>query len=668
MKRLRTPAALAGWAIVPVALSFSLHAQEPPRPDTTRADTARLAPVVVTATRIPVALNAPIAPVSVITGEELRARGITSLADALRAVPGAVVTPSGSFGATTSLFLRGGESDYVRVLVDGIPVNDPGGVFDLSALSTDNIDRIEVVRGPVSVLYGSEAVTGVVQVFTRRGESGPRLQAAARGGSHGSLDAGATVLGGGEEGGVPSYSIGAAHHTTDGILPFNNRYYNTVVSGAGRLAFGAWTDVQLSLRGSRSRYHYPTNSFGALTDSNAFRDSERLALGFEVGHRFTPRVDARLTLSSSQVDARNDDRSDSPGDTLGSYGFISHADVYRRSVGARVNVRLMENGVLTLGAEHERQRETSSFESLSEFGPFAASFRARRRNTAGYAQLVGDLGERISYSAGLRHDDNQRFGPFTTYRVSVGAEVAPATRLRAALGAAFKEPSFLESFAGSGLQENRDLEPERSRSWELGVERDVLSDRLRLAATYFDQRFRDLIQFTPLPAGTGFFGTFRNLPAARSRGVELQSRLTTAPGLSAGASYTWLRTRVTDAGAGATTDSTFVSGERLLRRPTHLASLDLGYTSAARGSIALAANYVGKRDDLDFSKFPAPRIVLPAYTRVDLSAEAWITRRTRATPLALTVRIENLFDESYEPVYNFRAPGRTILAGARVGR
>src|SRR5437867_8978759 len=162
------------------ALLFAiLQAQQP-------TDTARLSPIVVTADRLPIPAAAVPAAVTVLSGAALRAQGIRTVADALRTVPGATVVASGSFGAQTSLFVRGGESDYVKVLIDGVPQNQPGGAFDFADLTTDNVDRIEIVRGPASVLYGSDAVTGVIQIFTRTGSGAPRVTAAARAGTYGS--------------------------------------------------------------------------------------------------------------------------------------------------------------------------------------------------------------------------------------------------------------------------------------------------------------------------------------------------------------------------------------------------------------------------------------------------------------------------------------------------
>src|SRR5690606_10316950 len=183
----RSVAAVAAFVCM-AALPAAAGAQQP-------GDAMRLDTLVVTGSTVTVPLTATSTGVTVITGEALRARGVQHVADALRAVPGLAVVQSGPLGSVTSLFLRGGESDYVQVLIDGVPVNEPGGRADLANLSTTNIERIEVVRGPGSVLYGSDAVTGVVQIFTREGRGTPRLDAEVRGGSHGSLGYEAGVQG-----------------------------------------------------------------------------------------------------------------------------------------------------------------------------------------------------------------------------------------------------------------------------------------------------------------------------------------------------------------------------------------------------------------------------------------------------------------------------------------
>src|SRR4051812_11684607 len=192
-------------------------------------DTGRLGTVVVSASKVPRPADALTQAVTVLSGDDLRARGVTRVTDALREVPGAMLVQSGSYGALTSLFLRGGESRYTKVLIDGVPVNAPGGSFDFSHLTTDNIDRIEIVRGPASVLYGADAVTGIVQIFTRRGSPDRKLSLGGRGGTYHSLDVDADASGPSPLG---AFSLGAARHSTDGVLPFNNQYLNGTLSSA----------------------------------------------------------------------------------------------------------------------------------------------------------------------------------------------------------------------------------------------------------------------------------------------------------------------------------------------------------------------------------------------------------------------------------------------------
>src|SRR5918999_1518154 len=208
----RRRSAMRGTRVVAVAISVTsligpLSAQE-------SQDTTRLRELVVTATRLPTSPDAVVASVTIIRGEELRARGIQFVHDALRDVPGAAVIQGGSYGGVTSVFLRGGESDYIKVLVDGVPVNQSGGAYNWANLTTDNVERIEILRGPASVIYGSDAVTGVVQVFTRGGVAGLDLEGGAEAGTFGTL-AGHAALRGGSE--LVSYSADVSRISTDGV-------------------------------------------------------------------------------------------------------------------------------------------------------------------------------------------------------------------------------------------------------------------------------------------------------------------------------------------------------------------------------------------------------------------------------------------------------------------
>ncbi len=208
---------------------FASAAKAQDRPISSR-DT--LSAVVVTATRVPVMTAAPTASVTVLRGDDLRAQGITRVLDALRLVPGADIVASGPIGSQASLFMRGGNSNYVRVLVDGVPVNDAGGTFDFSTLGTDNIDRIEIVRGPASVIYGSDAMTGVIQIFTKDGRGPTATSALVGGGSRGEVRGDLAFRGGSATSG---YSLSGAHEASNGTYAFNNGFRNDDMSGALRL-------------------------------------------------------------------------------------------------------------------------------------------------------------------------------------------------------------------------------------------------------------------------------------------------------------------------------------------------------------------------------------------------------------------------------------------------
>lgn len=669
MRTLRRPSkAGAVGAVVPrpaAALSLLLALARPARAqEPGAADTVRIEELVVTATRTAVPQAAVPAAVTVVRGDVLRARGVAHVLDALRALPGIAVVQSGSFGGTTSLFIRGGESDYVQVLVDGVPLNEPGGRADLAHLSTDNIERIEVVRGPASVLYGSDAVGGVIQIFTRGGRGRPHAGAAIRGGSHGTLDYGAEVAG---EAGIAGYSFSASRFATDGVYAYNNEYRNDALSGRVRIAPDARTEASLSLRYNDSEFHYPTDGAGNLVDRNAVQLEERVAFSLEVGRHLTERLEARVLATASEIDGAIRDGQDDAADTLGLFAYRSRSDVHRRALDVRANYRVSAAALLTAGVELEDQALESRVEYDASWGPGADAFDAGRANRGYYAQALLGPARALSLVLGARLDDNEAFGTFDTYRAGIAYRPAGGTRLRAAAGTAFKEPTFYENFAQGFARGNPALRPERSRSWEAGLDQALPGERLVLSATYFDQRFRDVIQYTPLPPDPAAPNYF-NVAEATAAGVELEARLSPLPGLAATVAYTFLDTEVADAGFESGPDAEFVQGRPLVRRPAHAARLDVRYAPRGRGSVDVAVRYVGDRDDLDFSGPSARRTTLPAHVVADLGAALALLRPEGRRPaVSALLRIDNIFDETYEEIVNFPARGRTLLFGARVG-
>jgi vitamin B12 transporter len=566
-------------------------------------------------------------------------------------VPGAHVVQGGPFGAATSLFLRGGESDYVKVLVDGAPVNQPGGFYDFGSLTTDNVERIEVLRGPASVLYGSDAITGVVQIVTRSGGDGLRVSAAGEGGSFGSARWEASALGGGE---ALDWSASLSRLTSNGTYEFNNEYRNTVATGRLGAALGDRTTVGLSGHYHDALYHFPTDFTGAPVDLNQFTTDETATFALDATHRFSQTVDGLLLLARSDIENGYENPADPPADP--ETGSSDQVSTDRTSADARLRLRLPAGIEGFAGGSFEAQRQgvANAFEDRDNWGV--------------YAQASALPVSRLQLTASGRMDENERFGTFWTWRAAALAFASPTTRLRASAGSGFKEPSFFENFDTPFSIGNPDLRPERTVSVEAGIEQDLFRGVARVGVTGFVQHFRDLIQYTfvpPEPGGPNYF----NVAAADANGVEavLQAGAGTARGTL---SYTHLWTEVTDAGFDAGEAATFVEGERLLRRPDDAVSAVLETTVAERARLGATLTWSGPRDDIQFGQFPEPnqRVELPSYTTLDLSGVVTVLVERRGRPgLELTARVENVLDEQYEQSVGFPARGRGLFIGASTG-
>ncbi len=620
-----------------------------------------LGPVVITATRVESPVRAP-ATTTVLSGDSLRARGITHLADALRAVPGISVVTSSSYGSQASLFMRGGQSNYVRVLLDGVPLNEPGGAVDLAAFTLDNIDRVEVVRGPASVLYGEDAVTGVIQLISRRGATGTRGALSLDGGSYGQRD---VTMSGAVGSDRAALSASLADRAAQGTLPYNNAYSNRVAALSLRLTPDARTDASLSARWQASTYQYPTESDGRIGDRNAENTTHRLMLGLAGRRVISDRVAASWTLASSEHDPRSNDGADTPADTLGFYGFFSRGTVTRQSADVRVSARAGAAQLFTLGGEVSRDHERSSTRSLSQYGEDDGEFTASRRDRALYVQGVGAVSARGSYQLGARLDDNSAFGTFRTVRLGAAWQLSPAWRVRGAMGSAFRAPSFFENFATGYVLGNAGLVPERTQSRELALER--VGPVLTFTVTAYQQRFRDLIQYTGKPS-TPTDPNYFNVAGANADGVETEAAWAFSSSLRARMTYSYTRTRVTDAGFDSGSGATFVLGQPLTRRPARAARVELGRTIGNRANASVAAAYTGRAQDRDYSAYPAVPVVLPPHTLVELSVNARLSSLDARVPVTARLRIDNLTNAAYDGIFGFRAPGRAIRAGLTLGR
>ena len=629
-----------------------------PNPTVAQVRPVELEGFVITGTPVPRTVGTVASHVTVLDGDDLRLRGVTRVAEALSEVPGLVVVQNGSYGSLTSTYFRGAEGDHVKILVDGVEMNQAGGGFDLAGLLVSGVERIEVARGPSSAFYGSDAMAGVIHVITRRGEGPRNASISASGGSFGRVNWGADVQGGVGSGG---YSFSLSRATSSGILDFNNDFRNTVFSGKVFTVPGGKTHLELSGRYSDRTYHFPTDGSGNVVDRNAFTFGEEWSLMAQATRQISHRVEVLATLKTYDWDGGSDDRSDGPADTLGYFGYASQ-DAFRRTSGElRLNLNPWMGSVLSLGVELEQEDQHSVSESFSEFGPSRGEDQYDRWNRGYYTHLVTE-GSGWAGNLGARLEDNEQYGEYFTYQVGISRSISSSgTRLRGSLGRGLKEPAFLETASTGFTVGNPDLKPERSQVWEVGVEQALGGRGVSASVTWFHQSLQDLIQYTfsgPEPGGPNFF----NVAEAMIRGLEASL---TAPfgDLTLTGAYTYLDSEVLDAGFDEGDGAVFVEGSDLIRRPRHQGSVRAGYRFA-RWALNGSVRWTGSRSDRDFSGWPAAPVSLASFTVLNLGADVNIVSAEGGRPgINLQARGENLLNEGYQEVYGFGAPGRAFLVG-----
>lgn len=635
-----------------------------------------LGPVVVTATKTEVPVKQVAASVTVITKEEIEARQVTQVSDLLRDTPGLSVRQQSSRGSIVSLFPRGGNSNFNLVLIDGVKVNDAGGFYDFGDLSTDNIERIEIVRGPHSALYGSDAMGSVIQIFTKRGKGTPRVEASFAGGNLKTFEEKFNLSGGV---GQFDYSLALGRSDTDGSLPINNHFGETTVSSRVGFARGKALDLSLAVRYTDSHLNFPTETGGdrpfgqrGLLDPNQSGDQQRLVLSGKAGHLLTPWWQQTLQVGFYRHQSAFDDPFDpfdpSTSQPIDFSAFHSMNEERRVSADYFWNLTtptvLDLSGLFTVGFAFEREEfEQLAVATETDF-PSSSANKASRDNKAGYLQGQFDWKKQLFLTAGFRMDGNSTFGTELTPRVSA-AYLVPftATKLRVAYGKGIKEPSFIENFGdGSPFTVgNPDLRPERTRSWEVGFDQPLWRNLADLSATYFNNRFTDLIAFVfnPTPDAPSFF----NVQKARAEGVELAATVRPGYGLTISGAYTFLDTKVLDDGGIGSV--ALPKGKPLLRRPRHAGTLFIDHMWH-RLHTSLTATFVGDRPDIftDPATFETRRVTAEGYNTVDLAASYTLLKDAiHLQELTLFGKIQNLFDNDYQQVFGFSTPGITWLFG-----
>ena len=570
----------------------------------------------------------------VIDRTEIESSQTRQAGDLLRNLAGVAFQQSGAQGLA-NFFVRGGETDYNKVLIDGVPINPPGDAYDFAHLTTDNIERVEVVRGPQSALFGSDAMTSVVQIFTRNGLTSPEVDLAVEGGSFNTLRQSGAVRG--NVRGV-DFSNTFSRLDTDNVAE-NNDYRNASYFGNFGYTPGTDQSLRLTISHGSVRGGTPGPTAPGFTSFDPTGSMHRQEKTVGIGYDFL--IGARVT---QHVAYRFHDLDQT---FFGSFGpFVVNGTRHRAEY--RGDLFLGRAGTLSYGVDFDREK--------GDVGQTART----RDNYGYYLQQQIEPAPGFHVTAGVRIDDNDSFGTVASPRLGLSyLLVNPASgpigsgRLRFTAGRGIKEPRFLESFSESPFfLGNPNLESERSRSWEIGWEQGFGSDRVVGDVTWFDNRFRNLIQ---LVAGGGGNSQYQNIGLTTTRGLELRWRVRLGH-FHANANYTRLAGKVVESSSAS---FPFRPGDPLLRRPDHSGDFRLSWIDD-RFMVAWNSRFVGHRADSDFfSHFP-PLESNERYTVSDAAVTVKITPRVSAF-----VFIKNAFDRSYQEVLGFLALGRAVNVGTR---
>ncbi len=606
------------------------------------AQTTVLPDVVISANQTPQASDRVGASVTVLQGDKLRADGITNLIDALRFAPGVHVTPSGNSGTLTQVRIRGAEANHLLVMVDGIEVNqlsDSG--FDFADFPIDDVERIEIIRGPQSGIYGSNAHAGVISVITRsgRGLTKPRLDFRIEGGSL-RTTAGSFNLRG-QTG--PFYaSVTYSGLTSQG---YNISRFGDERDGnrANVFTFKGGIDVtqDLNIEGvlryaSRKNDYDPQAFFGPfngyVVDGAAFGTYDSIIgrLGFT-----WRTLDGRLTHSANiRHYDENTTSFESGFQSFGTDGKRTMLD-YKATLLGQTNFFGGEQHSLTMLLDRRDERYQSIFDP--------APYLRDRTGLAG--EYILNLPTGATLSAALRHDWNSNFEDVVTWRLALSQQIAALNaRLHSSIGKGITDPTFAEVAGSPFNTPNFALLPEHSTGWDIGWEQRFFGGRIVTDVTYFQMTLTNEI-FQP-----AFGGPYVNNPGdADRRGVEIVAKVQWLDWFSTSASYTY-------------TDATTRFGQQALRRPPHAAAFEATARFAEnRGRFVLGAVYNGKRTDSSLvPSIPSP-VTLPGYTLVRAQLSYDLTKYATAY-----IKAENLFDTGYEDVFTYRGSPQVFMAGLRV--
>jgi len=616
-----------------ISAASAMRAQDVVRSTSTDPQTvAESELIVVSATRSEIPLDQSPASVSLITPEDVNQKQIERVSDALREVPGLSVVQTGTPGQLTSVFTRGLRSEHTQVLLDGVPINQGlQGAFDFANLTTDDVGRIEVVRGPQSTLYGPRALAGVIQIFTKQGEGTPEISLNAEGGSYNTFRESLE-----SEGRIDKfdYSIGASRLDTDNARP-NNQYRNTAaIANVGwspneTARLSSLFTYSLSDTGNPNTIFNPKPLDNFLTEKWLIAPRVDLRVGDYWEHKFIFSYDHERQLNDPNQD-----------------GFVgpTRALFERTTIDYQNDLRPASWLTFTSGFFYSRVNAGQERPFVLQiFGPQPTFVSDHTEETAGFLQATLTPIKNLIFVAGGRFDHFNQFGDIWTYRFAGSYKIDQTnTTLHSSVATGFSPPSSQDKIFGMnfGLRSERDL------GWDAGVEQRLWENRVTIGATYFHNDLSNLIGFN------GLFETL-NLGAAETQGIETELRMQPMVDLVFTASYTYL-----DAEKTSSADINQPQGARLPRRPRNEVYVSASYLWWKKLRTTIAGKFVNAREELNFG---GPNFDIEDYSFVNIAAEYEINSH-----MSLFGRIENLTNEHYAEVFGFPALGRAAYAGVKL--
>jgi len=597
--------------------------------------------IVVSATRTETTASAVASSVSVVTSDDIASRQVTNVADALRTLPGVTVSRSGGPGQTTTVFLRGTKSEHTLVLIDGVEANDPstpGRTFDFASLSTDNIERIEVIRGPQSTLYGSNAIGGVINIITKGGGvRKPSGWLTLEAGSYNTFRESAGFSGGDKR---FQYSMSVTREDTSSVSAVDGGRENDpahITNGSLKLTLNASDNLgfDLILRAADSRtridgFNNTTFTYGDLDSRLSTQNYyTRLQSRFNL---FDDQWQGKVGLSYNKTDRFNE--------TYPGYGDIENArdnftgDLHK--IDLQNDLYFFQDNIITFGAEYANESSSSRTQSLL-YGNTA--FDASTWTGAVYAQEQFQMLKPFYLTIGGRLDEHESFGTAPTWRVAPAYVIEDSgTKFKASYGTGFKAPTLFQLYSSYG---NSALEPEKSRGWDAGIEQYFMNKSLLVSAVYFENNISNLIDYD--------FATskYNNIGKAQTRGVELSAAWQVSPDLTLNASYTY--THAEDRNTGLD----------LVRRPNHAAGIAADWAFMKRAKLNIGLDYNSERDDIDLNTFS--RIRNTSYVLLHAAVSYDVTDNVQ-----IFARVENGLDVNYQEVAGFQSPGIGAYAGVKL--